>query len=162
VNPDALERRVPSNIRTENLAAYIGRASHGQHGIVKGRMLYLSDYNQNTKNYRHEILLSGLNNMCRQAGFSVMSKGYEARANKLRVICRRGRIHKAKEGTHGSQMKKRQTPTNRPIKIDEKCKFSFDLFWDEGGASGISLSLGEAVWSTVDTHNSLPMKSRCR
>jgi hypothetical protein len=60
-------------VEERNLAAHIGRIGHG--GRDKGKKFYLADYLENSKPYRRNTFLAGLNSVCRKAGFTLMSSG---------------------------------------------------------------------------------------
>ena len=89
-------------------------------------------FTENTASYREKTLVPYFTRTCVEAGFNLISKGWDHRHNFVHLVCNRGRHAKstgesAEEAPTGSVFR-----TCRPIRgEDDTCKFGFKVFWNE-------------------------------
>jgi hypothetical protein len=142
-----------------NIATFIGTRS-GSRGD-KGRRMYFADLNENTDAYRQDVLFPAFNDACRLDGFFSTSRGYQHTPPSTRLICNRSKVYtgflpKSDQGSSddgggggggggdggGSapsvaaadatrRKRPRNSRTGRPLSREERCHFTFPIFWDE-------------------------------
>lgn len=77
---------VPRVTKEWNLADHIGKASGGSRSD-KGGKIYLADFQENTDQYRKDVVLPAIRKACRPEGFFAVAKGYKEKKKKLQIEC---------------------------------------------------------------------------
>ena len=124
-----------------NLASTLGKASRRSKKIDDDTCYFLpkDKYSVNNEVFRKKMLGPLFVFHCREAGFSVVMKGWEGPLSKTIFFCNRGKeyqLNKATEGTvpstNGKKRSKREATSRRPMPgDDEKCPFRFAVFWSD-------------------------------
>jgi MULE transposase domain len=76
-------------------------------------------------------------NACAEAGFELICKGWNEARKRLDFGCQRGDSFKRSTKTIGSNGKKIDSKTTKPLEKDETCPFSFAVHWVQDELSSI-------------------------
>ena len=97
---------------------------------------YWLPFTENTAPYREKTLVPYFTRPCVDAGFNLISKGWDHRHNFVNLVCNRGRH--AKTNGESEDEPSTEAPTGsvfrtcRPIRgEDDTCKFGFKVLWNE-------------------------------
>jgi hypothetical protein len=140
----------PQTFKPVNIAQFIG-TRRGMRGD-KGKKMYFADFSENTDAYRQDVLFPALNDACRLDGFFASSRGYQRNPPVARIICNRSKVYRVLRpkddkgasldgggGGEGSAppsvaagaKRKRKSKTGRALSVEDRCHFTFPIFWDE-------------------------------
>lgn len=136
-----------------NIAPFIGTRK-GTRGD-KGRQMYFADFHENTDAYRRDVLFPAFDDACRLDGFFSTSRVYQHDdPPSTRIICNRSKVYTgflppksdqggSADGSGGeggtapsvaagaTRKRPRNSRTGRPLSREERCRFTFRIFWDE-------------------------------
>ena len=131
-----------------NLMDYIGKDGTKEVLKIEKREMWSDPLNKESR----QSLVTEIENVCAVAGFQIFCKGWEGQRMCMHFDCARGRLYKDQKKPRAS--KQYNTKTARPKTIEDKCKFGFTIYWDDGDYGGWIMKGGVGC----NIHNGHPKK----